>query len=347
MIIFASENGIQIAKNIIILTISKLSTTSNTYKARRNPLIKILTACLLVSSAVMASCSTGIESTKKITMNKEDLKLMAKTEEQNLASSIKGTPLSEWKKGKPFIAMSDRTLYIFEPSSLSYSGQQADLTGRTLYFSGLESHVTPDLSEECVIVFTDGDRQYRYLTGKSTEAANKEIDSSKLPLMSDPALIELWREKIVGSTLWTKSNLWYDEKGQRISGLKFAKVKVEDVTPATGDFPVKVKVRYNDNQTAYLHMNYTSDMPDSRNFSAIFFLSDPKKRYPQISEEHWSQIQRGKVMPGMTKEECRLSLGNPDELNSGHNASQTMDIWQYSNGAYLMFTDGLLTRFKL
>ena len=48
----------------------------------------------------------------------------------------------------------------------------------------------------------------------------------------------------------------------------------------------------------------------------------------------------------MTKDECRLSLGNPDELQSGHNTSQTLDIWQYSDGTYLFFSDGILTNFR-
>lgn len=99
-------------------------------------------------------------------------------------------------------------------------------------------------------------------------------------------------------------------------------------------------------EEAYLHMNYTSDTHDSRNFATLFFMNDPKTKYPQISEENWAMIQKGKVSLGMTKEECKLSVGNPDELNAGHSQSQTMDVWQYSDGTYLVFTDGLLTRFR-
>lgn len=151
----------------------------------------------------------------------------------------------------------------------------------------------------------------------------------------------------MGKKLWTKNNLWYDASGNRISGLRFAEAMVEDVLAATGDFPVKVKLRTPDGGVAYVQMNYTSDSADSRSFPALFYLSDPKARYPQINAENWRLIQRGRVCAGMTKEECRLALGTPDELNAGHNADQTMDIWQYNNGAYLMFTDGLLTRYRL
>ena len=299
-----------------------------------------------IIAMISVSCSTGIESTKKIRMTKEDARLMAKSPEQKLAESIKGTSLSEWKNGKRFLAMTDRTLYIFEPSALNTEGSDDSFAGRTLTFIGLDSHINPDLREECVLLFSDGSRTYRHRTGKPTASALKEIDSAKLPLMADMDLIEQWKAKIQGATLWTKSNLWYDSDGSRIPGLKFAKVKVIDVETATGDFPIIIKIIGPNGNDGYLHMNYTSDLHDSRNFAAIFFLSDPKERYPHISKEHWDLIQRGRVGEGMTKEECKLSIGNPDEVRSGHNRSQTMDIWQYTDGTYLMFTDGLLTNFR-
>lgn len=307
-----------------------------------------MTLCVFLFLAlILSSCSTGIESTKKIKMNKEDLKLMAKSAEQTFSSDVAGSALSSWEVGKPFMAMSDRTLFIFQPSGLSNDEYATEIKGKILRFAGMESQLTPGLSEECILLFSDGANTLRYSTGKSTETALKEIDSSKLPLLSDLALIEAWKEKINGMTLWTRNSLWYDATGERKDGRKFAKVKVLDVMPATGDFPIRVKIEDSDGVDAYLQMNYTSDTHDSRDFAAIFFLNDPKAKYPQISDENWNLIQQGKVAIGMTKDECRLALGNPDDLNSGHSTFQTMDMWQYSNGTFLMFADGILTRFRL
>lgn len=299
-----------------------------------------------ILSAFFLSCSTGIESTKTIRMNKGDMKLMAKSAEQQLAESLQGTPLSSWEKGKKFLAMSDRTLYIFEPVGIISDPSTQDLTGKILTYIGIDTHINPDLKDECVILFSDGTNTFRYRTKRSTEEAMKYVDSSKLPLLSDLELIAEWKEKLNGKTLWTKSNLWDDSSGNRLPGQKFTKIKVIDVLPMTGDFPMKVKISGPDGEEAYLQMNYTSDIHDSRNFAAIFFLSDPKNKYPQISEENWALIQKGKVGLGMTKEECKLAIGNPDELRSGHNRSQTLDIWQYSDGTYLFFSDGLLNEFR-
>ena len=271
---------------------------------------------------------------------------MEKSPEEKFAESVQGTPLSTWDKGKRFMAMSDRTVYIFDPSSLNQQEMNQSFAGLPLTYIGLDSRMNPDLSEECVILLSDGIRTYRYNTGKRTENAMKETVSSKLPLISDLSLIDEWKERLKGKTFWTRSNLWYDTSGYRLPGLKFAKVKIEDVIPSTGDFPMKIKISGPDGEEAYLQMNYTSDHHDSRNFAALFFLSDPKGKYPHITDDHWALIQRSKVGEGMTKEECKLSIGNPDEVRSGHNRSQTMDIWQYSDGTYLMFTDGLLTNFR-
>ena len=272
--------------------------------------------------------------------------MMAKSPEQKFAENLQGIPLSQWEQGKEFLAMSDRALYVFDPATFPSGTAGKSIRGHVLRFAGLDSRINPDLREECVILFADGAHIYRYPTGKTTEAALRETDSAKLPLMTDLALTGLWKDKIRGMTLWTRNNLWYDGTGERIPGLKYAKVTVVDAEATPGDFPIRVKIEGPDGQTAYLNMNYTSDPHESRNFAAIFLLSDPKEKYPHISDEVWKLIQRGKVGEGMTKEECKLSIGNPDEVQSGHNRSQTMDIWQYADGTYLMFTDGLLTKFR-
>lgn len=306
----------------------------------------ITVSLLAAVTASLPSCSTGIESTKKIRMTKDDIRMMVKTPEQMFAETIEGTPLSNWKKGKEFLAMSDRTLYIFEPTGLDEESSAKSVKGEILTFEGLDSQANPDLMEECILLFSDGTTTLRYQTGKSTEAAMNEIVSSKIPLMSDLDIIRQWKDKTLGSTLWTKSNLWYDARGERIPGLKFAKVKIVDVEPSTGDFPINIKINDETGREAYIQMNYTSDLRDSRNFAALFSISDPRKKYPKISDEHWALIQQGKIGEGMTKEECKLSIGNPDEVRAGHNRSQTMDIWQYSDGTYLMFTDGLVTNYR-
>ena len=86
---------------------------------------------------------------------------------------------------------------------------------------------------------------------------------------------------------------------------------------------------------------------ESRTFADLFFVADPKIRHSSIRPEIWELICEGKVKSGMTKEECKLALGNPDDVATGHDWNQTIDIWNYKNGMYLQFQDGLLTKFRI
>ena len=85
---------------------------------------------------------------------------------------------------------------------------------------------------------------------------------------------------------------------------------------------------------------------ESRTFPSLVSIYDPKLKYPQITAETWKLIQEGKVALGMTKEECKLSLGNPSEADSGHDWNNTIDVWSYPDGTCLHFQDGLLVNFR-
>ena len=75
-------------------------------------------------------------------------------------------------------------------------------------------------------------------------------------------------------------------------------------------------------------------------------MTDPKLDYPSVSQETWENICNGRVALGMTKDECRLALGNPSEVDAGHNWSSVIDVWGYRDGTFLQFQDGLLINFR-
>ena len=49
----------------------------------------------------------------------------------------------------------------------------------------------------------------------------------------------------------------------------------------------------------------------------------------------------------MTKAECKLSLGNPNEVKKIPTYSGLREQWIYNSGAYLYFVDGLLSEYRL
>jgi hypothetical protein len=78
-------------------------------------------------------------------------------------------------------------------------------------------------------------------------------------------------------------------------------------------------------------------------FSKVFSFKNPKLKYPKISVATWGLIQKGKVKVGMSKETCRLSWGEPEDINKASGTYGTHEQWVYSSGSYLYFENGKLT----
>ncbi|MDE6409415.1 MAG: hypothetical protein K2K81_04125, partial [Muribaculaceae bacterium] len=177
--------------------------------------------------------------------------------------------------------------------------------------------------------------------------ALENLSSLDIPMLIDLDLVDEYRKKLEGMKVWTRSQLWYDEAGEKKPGHKFIPVTITKVFPGDMLFNLHLKIKEESGAESTLYMNPTNRGLESRTFASLFFMSDPKTRYPSIQPEVWENICNGKVTIGMTKEECKLSLGNPDDVNTGHDWNQTIEIWNYKNGSFLQFQDGLLTRFRI
>ena len=295
--------------------------------------------------SLCTSCFTGVEGTKKIKLSREDRKALAPSDEEQFFVGIKGSPLPLWEKGKTFIAADDKTILIFDQQGLPSDPLTVRLGGKYLSFEGIDKRMAPDGKMYVVIVFKNNGNIYVYNTGKTLEEA-ETLTSDQLPMLIDNDMVEEVKSLLLGKRLWIKSPLWYDEAGNRISGLKFVAVTIEDVQPASIAFPLKLRFTLDNGKYAWLFMNFGNSGTESRSFPTLFSISDIRKKYPAISDEVWELICQGQIKTGMTKEECKLSLGNPSEVNSGHDYSQTLDMWHYSDGTALWFEDGLLTRFR-
>lgn len=296
-------------------------------------------------TVTMSSCFTGVEGTKKITLSREDRRTLNPTEEEKFFVGIQGSPLSAWKLGKPFVAADDKAILIFDQQGLPPDPESSGIGGKLIYYEGTRSTLGADGRMYTSIVFRFGNNHLTYNTGKSSEEA-LALTSDQIPMLIDNDMVAETKALLTGKQFWIKSPLWYDAVGNRIPGMKFIPVTITDVLPASVAFPINIKFTYGNSEEAWVFMNFGNSGTESRSFPSIFSLSDIRKRYPMITDESWELICREKVRTGMTKEECKLALGNPTEVNSGHDYSQTLDLWNYSDGTVLWFEDGLLTRFR-
>lgn len=302
------------------------------------------TLILLVMTGMLSSCFTGVEGTKTISLSREDRKTIKPSKEETFFQPVEGEPLSKWEKGRPFIAADNRTLIIFDQEGLPLDPDEVGLGGKMLFFEGVTPRMAADGSEKAVLEFSQGDKRYHFNTGKKFAEVEDSFRSDMIPMMIDLKMVNSARTLLEGMKLWTKSALWYDEQGERITGKKYVPVTIDDVTPGNLVFPIKVKFHEPDGKTAWAMLNF--GIRESRCFENIFSLSDIREKYPNIEDENWALICAGKVAKGMTKEECKLALGNPKEVDSGRDYTQTLDLWQYPDGTVLWFEAGVLTGFR-
>lgn len=295
---------------------------------------------------LFSSCFTGIESTKKITLSREDKKLVTPSPEEKFMEQLQPSPLESWERGKRFIANDDKALLIIVPQQGLLPTAPDSIKGKILEFAGVESKINAAGLLTVSILFSDGIYVYAYDTAKEFEDAMKNVMSDQIPMLIDEDMVVQARQLLLNQKFWSRSPLWYDNEGNRIDGRRFVEVTITDVQPGNLVFPLRLQIKTDDNETAYVYMNFGSADNESRAFSNLFSFNDIKKHYPGIEPETWDLISRGKIKVGMTKDEVRLSLGNPNELNSGHDYSQTLDIWSYENGRVLWFEDGRLVKIR-
>lgn len=292
---------------------------------------------------MLAGCFTGIESTQKINITREDRKLLTLTEEDTFLNKVHGQPLAEWNTGKQFIVSDGRISLLFDRSGGYHEhSDTSGMAGRHLAFKGISHRRLPDASEETVLLLSDEKNEFRLPTGKSPLESRYGVQSSDIPMLIDLDMVKDADRLLTGRKLWIRTALWYDIDGNRMAGRKFIPVTVERVEPGTMVFPLRLTLSDESGLIFIQYMNIGNGSNESRSFAKLFRLSDPRTSYPAISDENWALIQKGKIRLGMTKEECRLSLGNPTSTDSGHDYSSTIDIWKYEDGTFLRFQDGLL-----
>ncbi|MCH5228038.1 MAG: hypothetical protein J1F16_09545 [Muribaculaceae bacterium] len=279
-------------------------------------------------------------------MSREDKKLSAPTAEELFMQQVEAVPLKDWNEGKRFVASDNKALLVVVPRQGLLPVAPDSVKGKVLEFCGIESKINAAGSLTVTLIFSDGIYIYSYDTAKEFNDAMETVKSDQIPMLIDEDMVNQARQLLLGKKLWNRSPLWYDKEGNRIDGKKFVEVTITDIQPGNLIFPLQVEIETDNKEKAYVYMNFGSADNESRSFNNIFSFTDIRKHYPGIDNATWDLISQGKVKPGMTKEEVKLSLGNPSDLNSGHDYSQTLDIWTYDNGKVLWFEDGRLVRIR-
>lgn len=296
---------------------------------------------ILTCGVSLYGCFTGIESTPKIT-DSEVRRQQPKTTPEDLY-------LKEIEESTPRMAIG-KCLIVTDPKirlvlDRNYSDTELK-TGDTIRLDKIDEAVTFDGQRLALLVFTDRNRNnYAYRTSVSPEAF-KANPTASVPFTVDLEKVDAVRDKMSDNTYYIMTSAHYDKSDNLVYGRRFVPVKITSVRPGNEYYPVRLDMSEENGNVYSLYMSVDSPSAMPRRFATLFSLSDPRLKYPSISDSNWKLITEGKVAQGMTREECRLSLGTPDKVDRQPGYSILHEIWSYNNGRLLVFEDGILQSFR-
>jgi len=296
---------------------------------------------------MMQGCFTGVESTPKITASDVRREKVTVTPEMEFFADVRPEAFGSWQPGKAFLVTDDKIGLVIN-SRRNAAGVHIAAGDTIVWTKRLGAvSVTGDSVTDLVFTRKGGSDAFSYRVNAKASSLVGRADAVEIPFTVDLAVVGIADSKLAGRDLYILTSLWYDLTGNAVDGRRFVRVKADRVEPGNNVYPLKVIFTDEDNRSycAFLSLAGAGNST-MRNFSTVFSLSDPRKRYPAVTDENWALIQRGEVASGMTRDECRLALGAPNEIDRRPATSGVVEFWSYDNGQYLIFQDGLLTNFR-
>lgn len=302
---------------------------------------------MAVSALLSGGCFTGVEGTKRISENEVRRQQAANiSPEQIFLSDIRPTPPAQWKPGRRLKVTDERISLIFTP----VSDDAAGLEGSVLEFRGFEParSLTGDDATDMCLSDKRG-RRYYYRLGSELPAIDT-LSSLAVPFTVDMELIERVDSAMRGQNYYVSTPLWLDPRSHsRIDGgLRHVKVRIDSVGTGNANYPAAVYFTAKEGPEGQhmLYMTLGNSRAATRNFDTQFSFRNPRERFPEIRDDVWELITRSRIREGMTRDECRLALGNPHRLEQIPTYGGMVERWHYSDGVFLVFEDGFLTRFR-
>lgn len=294
---------------------------------------------------MLSSCYTATESTPKIEDAVVD-KIEKGEEELIMENNFVKHGCQSWLPGKSFAYVDESLSPVLRPeenASLSTTG----LKGKTFVYEGYREENLYGNKKLVTLVFRCDSAIYTYATGKSIDEIAAMEYTPLIPSFVDWDDVATARDLFLGKRLYILTNQWYDEDNQLFTSRKLIPVTVTAVSPGNSVLPLALSFVDEQGNTGKVFMSVkSSSYTQILTFDRLFSFTDPRAKYESISDEAWNAITRGKVITGMTKEECRLALGLPSEVVKIPTYSGLKEQWIYNTGTYLLFSDGLLSAFR-
>lgn len=301
--------------------------------------VRILIGVLL--ALVMQSCFTGVESTPRITARELKRQKVVVTPEMEFLTDIAAPQPAQWQPGRQLLVTDSRLGHVLHPATVAVA------PGDVLQFEGFRPVATPRSAADLEAVFTVNGQQVAYRSATDYDAlpSLKRLD---IPYTIDLQQVQQVRDLIKDKSYYTMSSLWYEpETFEPRRGTKYTPVQVVDVRPGTASLPFAVVFRpEGSSDLSCMLMTAGDGVLAVRNFHTLLSFTDIRQNYPLTTDANWQLITQGRLAEGMTMQECRLAVGSPEQIIQGTQTEGTLQRWSYPDGVYLIFDDGILTKFR-
>lgn len=300
----------------------------------------IILSGLLTATMLTGCFFTGIESTPRITAKDVRRQGAAMTPEQQFAATISPIPFNQWQKGDLRVVTSDRFTLI--------AGSNCDAgAGDTLRYESFYPQPTITGDTATVICFSNlsNNRQVTVrLDHSPAQLAARNV--TEIPFTVDLRLVALADSLLSGNEYYILTPMRVKPDGTSETGAKFRPVHIDRVMAGDDNYPLQLILTDETGHQTGVIMTAGPERTATRNFDRLFSFTDPKLRYPSITDDRWRLICNGKLIVGMTRDEARLSVGTPADIKKSNDGTSYFETWTYDNGSYLIFVDGLLDSFR-
>lgn len=308
--------------------------------------MKVLPIIITAIAAIaLQGCFTGVDSTPRITAGDVKREVRASKPEDSYFDSVTAEPFSQWANGKSFYVTDPKIRLLFGTSLPN----GIDLTGAEIQYAGVRE--SPSITGTTVsdLMFVSDVVPADTLTYRVSAPLSSLMNRNynvEIPFTVEEALVNKARNALLDSTFYILTRNRLTANDEMMHGRKFVAVTIDSVMPGTAVNPVKISFVDSDGVRGWLLLAAGGSSASPRTFASLFSFTNPRKNYPSISDDVWNLIMDGKVADGMTRDECRLSLGAPSSVQRAPGYNYMHEMWSYAGGSTLFFQDGILVKYR-
>ena len=275
--------------------------------------IHLLTYFVPLLCIALASCYTATESTPRIKV--DDVMYQSTIEELVIDNNFSHKGCHTWLDGKAFMSIEEVLSPMLRPernAPLSDSG----LKGKTFVYKGYREENLFGNKAVVYLLFECDGYTYSYYTGKSIEEIEASEYTPLIPSLVDMDDVAMARSLFVGKELYILTQHWYNMQGEAIEGRHHIAVEITAVEPGNNVLPLAIHFTDDRGVEAQVYITTRSSTHTQMlTFDRLFSYQNPRNTHTEISDEVWVAITESRLLKGMTKNECRLSIGLPAEVS--------------------------------